>query len=222
MPAKRSFPRTAARAIALALTASLLTVLAACAAGDHEPATARATVPAAGTYAGPIPGTQAYLAVVLDHDRVAGYLCDDGTIAAWFPNRPHRDGTAELRSRTRRATLALQPTGGGLRARLRLPDGTVRALTLTRQRGRAGIYRATALTRRGALEAGWIVLADGSRRGAINAFIDPLGDLARPAGTTAAPLLDTATGTVKFAVPGAGTAAAAKVTQPGVIDIDLD
>jgi len=211
-----------ARALALALTAILPTVLAACAAGDHEPATARAPVPAAGTYAGPIPGTKAYLAVVLDRDRAAAYLCDDGTTAAWFPNRPHRGGAVELRSRSRRATLSLQPTGSVLRARVQLPDGIVRALTLTYQRGRAGIYRATALTRRGALEAGWIVLADGSRRGAVNSFIDPLDDLARPAQTGAAPPLETATGTVKFAVPGAGTAAAAKVTQPGVIDIDLE
>jgi hypothetical protein len=106
---------------------------------------------------------------------------------------------------------------------VRLPDGTSRTLTLTRQRGQAALYRATATTRRGGLEAGWIALADGTQRGAITQFItaDPQGS-ARQTGTSAAPPLDTATGTVKWAIPGAGTVNAAQVSQPGVIDIDLD
>jgi len=66
------------------------------------------------------------------------------------------------------------------------------------------------------------VLADGTQRGAVTSFIDPLSDLARPAETSAAPRLDTATSTVKFGTAGTVTAAVAKVTQPGVIDIDLD
>jgi hypothetical protein len=104
-----------------------------------------------------------------------------------------------------------------LAARVRLPDGTLRTMTLVHQTGRAGIYRATASTRRGGLKAGWIVLDDGTQRGTTRQFIDPLSDLAR---TSAAPRLDTATGTVKFAT--AGTVTAAKLTEPGVIDIDLD
>jgi hypothetical protein len=167
-----------------------------------------------------MPGTEAYLAVVLDRDRVAAYVCERGTTAAWFPHRPHRDGTATLHSRTRRATLALAPTPVGLRPRVRLPDGTTRTLRLALARGRAGIYRAIAKTPRGGLEAGWIVLADGSQRGAATQLIDPLDDFARPTATGAAPPLDTATGTVKWSA--AGTVTAAKLTQPGVIDIDLD
>lgn len=204
-------------------TIAAAALLAGCGGSDPggAPATARAAAPAAGTYVGHVPGSDAYLAVVLDRDRAAGYLCDRGTTAAWFPHRPHRDGRARLRSRSRRATLSLEPAAGGLRARVRLPEGSTRTLMLAPASGRAGLYRATARTRRGGLEAGWVVLTDGRQRGATTRFIDPLGDLARTT-TTAAPPLDTATGTVKFAVPGAGTSTVSKLTQPGVIDIDLD
>jgi hypothetical protein len=217
--------RPSTRLLAAAV-AALGLGLAAC--GDDEPpaatpaAASGPAAPEAGTYAARVPGSDAYLAVVLDRERVAAYLCDRGRTSAWFPHRRNRDGRTLLRSRTRAATLALEPAAAGLRARVKLPNGATRTLRLTPAGGRAGIYRATAKTRRGAIEAGWIVLADGSQRGAANTFVDPLSDLAAPAETSAAPPLDTATGTVKWAVPGAGLVHVSELTQPRVIDIDLE
>jgi hypothetical protein len=136
------------RSAATGWAVALLAFLAGC--GDNDPdrvrAAARVAPPAPGTYAARVPGTQAYLAAVLDRDSVAGYLCDRGQTSAWFADRSHRDGHARLVSRTRRATLALAPAADGLRARVRLPDGTARSVTLVRQTGRAGVYRATAQT----------------------------------------------------------------------------
>jgi hypothetical protein len=83
---------------------------------------ARAAAPAAGTYVGRVPGGEAYLAVVLDRDRVATYLCDRGRTGGWFPHRAHHEGRARPRSRTRHTTLALAPAPAGLQARLQLPD----------------------------------------------------------------------------------------------------
>jgi hypothetical protein len=131
---------------------------------------------------------------LLDRRRVAGYLCDRGTTAAWFAHRRHHDGRAALRSRSRRAALALRPAPGMLHARMRLPGGPARAVTLTRVTGRAGIYRATAATGRGGLEAGWIVLGDGSQRAAATPFMGKDIELSRPTEIAAAPRLDTATG----------------------------
>src|SRR3989442_11326316 len=48
--------------------------------------------------------------------------------------------------------------------------------------GDAGLYRAAKGIpgQTGSVEAGWVVLADGSQRGAINSFINPIGTLAAP------------------------------------------
>jgi hypothetical protein len=186
--------------------------------GDDRPTAARAAALASGTYAGAVTGSDAYVAVVVDDSRAAAYLCDRGAVSAWFPARRHRDGTARLSSRTRAAQLALQPGGdGALAVHVRLPDGRRRTVALERVRGDAGLYRATARTRRGGVEAGWIVLPDGTRRGAANTFIQ---DGTSPAATIAAPQLDTATGTVKWAVEQAGPVR--RLTSPGVVGSEVD
>lgn len=209
--------RTAHAGLATLIT---LALVAGCG-NDDRSAAARPAAPAPGTFAARIPGTQAYLAAVADHDSVAAYLCNRGHTAAWFADRPHRDGRARLVSRSKTARLALTPTrDGALEARVRLPDHSLRTVTLTRATRDAGVYRATAATRGGGLEAGWIVLGDGSQRGATTQFMGKDIDLARGA-TTAAPPLDTGVGTVKFAVPGAGISTVRKLTQPGFIGNDI-
>jgi hypothetical protein len=187
----------------LAATLALAPVLAACGADDGSSA------PAPGTYAAQVPGSPAYLAVVLDREQAAGYLCDRGATSAWFAHRPHDDGRADLVSRSGRATVALRPDDGRLHARVRLP-GAARPVdvTLARATGEAGLYRVATAADSG-IEAGWIVLPDGSRRGSANA--------GTAATTTAAPPLDTATGTVKWLAPGLGTSAVQKLTAPALV-----
>jgi hypothetical protein len=192
----------------LAIPLAIAALLAAGCGGSDEP------VDASGTYVARIPGTQAYLAAVLSRDEVGGYLCDSDGTAAWFAHRPHDGGTATLVSRSGKATLNLKPDGDGLSARVRMPDGSTHTVALERATGSAGLYRAIAETRGRVLEGGWVVLDDGSQRGALNRFG---ADLGRPAETTAAPPFDTVQGTVKWALP----TNPSRITDPGSMGSDV-
>jgi hypothetical protein len=171
-----------------------------------------------GTYVAHIPGTQAYLAAVLSPDEVAAYLCDSDGTAAWFAHHSHDGGAASLVSRSGKARLTLTPAGDGLNARVRMPDGSTHAVALERATGSAGLYRAIAKTRGGVLEGGWVVLGDGSQRGALNQFAGGGIDLRRPSETTAAPPIDAVQGTVKWALP----ANPSRITQPGFLGSGVD
>jgi hypothetical protein len=192
----------------LAVPLALAAVLAAGCGGKDE----RAVAP--GTYVARVPGTQAYLAAVVDGKEVGAYLCDSNGTAAWFDHKPHQDGAASLVSRSGKATLDLKPAGDGLDANVKLPDGTTHEVALERATGRAGLYRAIAKTRDGVLEGGWIVLADQTQRGALNESIG----MNIPSRTTGAPPLDTATGTVKWALP----TNPSRITQPGFVGGSID
>jgi hypothetical protein len=145
-------------------------------------------------------------------------LCDSDGTAAWFAHHPHDGGAASLVSRSGKARLALTPDGDGLSARVRMPDGSTHTVALERATGSAGLYRAIAETRGGVLEGGWVVLGDGSQRGALNQFMGGGIDLRRPSETTAAPPLDTVQGTVKWALP----ANPSRITEPGFVGSDVD
>jgi hypothetical protein len=186
-------------------------IAAGCGSQKEAPA---AKAPAPGTYVARIPGTQAYLAVVVDGKEVGAYLCDSNGTAAWFAHKSHDDGAASLVSRSGKATLDLKPAGDGLRGRVRMPDGSAHEVALERATGRAGLYRAIAKTRDGVLEGGWIVLADQTQRGALNESIG----MNIPSRTTGAPPLDTATGTVKWALP----TNPSQITQPGLMGSSVD
>ena len=207
----------------IAVLLTLVVALPAGGCGGDRPAADPPATLASGTYAGAVTGTDAYVAVLVDAGRAAGYLCDRGAVSAWFAARPHRGGSARLSSRTGAARLAVRPAHDGTVAvRVTLPDGRRRAVTLDRVRGEAGLYHASARTDRGGVEAGWIVLPDGTRRGAANQFSGQDIELGRPEQTTAARPLNTGTGTVKWAVPGAENLPARKLTQPGFIGNDIN
>src|SRR3954452_17953439 len=171
-----------------------------------------------GVYLARLPERDAYLAVLVDHHSAAAYLCDDGTVAKWFPHRRITLGAISLRARDHRARLTARTTRtDGLTGRVRL-HGRRYAFTARRAHGPAGLYRAAARTSDGFFEAGWIVQDDGSQRGAVNTFIDNNVDLAVP---SPAPRLDPAARLVTAGSP-LGVVTVHKLRLPGFINNNVD
>jgi hypothetical protein len=141
-----------------------------------------------GTWVARVEDTNAYVAVVVgtgDGDRrrpAAVYVCDGAELAGWFSGA------------TRRARLDLSAdTGGAVVARITKPkvtgtvtlaDGTRLSFRARRAKGDAGLYRAQDTIDGTEYLGGWIVLADGTQRGAVrtitavvaNPLIDPDND----------------------------------------------
>ena len=119
-----------------------------------------------GRYVGRVEGTNAFIALHNDGDRLVGYVCDGvpgrspASIQAWFDGRANRavkgarGGSLEARFDDATATGSVT-LAGGRRLRYRA----------TKVSGNAGLYRGESDT--GAL-AGWIVAADGEQRGAVS------------------------------------------------------
>jgi|tagenome__1003787_1003787.scaffolds.fasta_scaffold19645650_1 hypothetical protein len=135
----------------------------------------------AGAYAGEVDGGgDASIALAVKDDHIVAYLCDGKRTEAWL------QGTAAVGSVTltgRNSTLTGTYDARGI-------TGTVTAaghrwtFTVHRVAKPSGLYRATAVVRKAAVVAGWIVLPGGRQVGI--ATVDGV-----PA---AAPDLDVATG----------------------------
>src|SRR3954453_5339215 len=208
--------RPGTRSLLAALLATLLStiVLPALASAATAPIP-RAAPP--GVYLARLPERDAYLAVLVDHHSAAAYLCDDGTVAKWFPHRRITLGAISLRARDHRARLTARTTRtDGLTGRVRL-HGHRYAFTARRAHGPAGLYRAAARTSDGVFEAGWIIQNDGSQRGAVN-FIDNNVGLAVP---SPAPRLDPAATLVTAGSP-LGVVTVHKLHLPGFINNNVD
>ena len=74
----------------IAVLLTLVVALPAGGCGGYRPAADPPATLASGTYAGAVTGTDAYVAVLVDAGRAAGYLRDRGAVSAWFAARPHR------------------------------------------------------------------------------------------------------------------------------------
>ncbi len=55
--------------------------------------------PKDGSYVGKVDGTDAYIALVTDSGKVAGYICDSASISVWIPAATVSGNTANLVSR---------------------------------------------------------------------------------------------------------------------------
>jgi hypothetical protein len=154
--------------------------------GGDEAEEAPAGAAPEGSFVGPVSGTDAYIAVVSDGERVTGYLCDGKELSTWFDSEVEGTG-ADLLSRDGDDLGDATFSGGGVTGEVEV-DGQSQSFNATPATGDAGLYRAANVEEadgelsEGEAEVGWIVLADGSQRGSTN-FIDPSGDLivSRPA-----------------------------------------
>ncbi|MDQ3880865.1 MAG: hypothetical protein M3295_07330 [Chloroflexota bacterium] len=117
-------------------------------------------------FAGTVDGIDAYIALVSDGTRLIGYVSDGNALSTWFSGTVHGDSIA-LVSRSDdplgEGTVSGDASGeiliGGERHPFNAP-----AVSDT-----AGLYRAVATNGdESVAEAGWIVLENGSQRGAVN------------------------------------------------------
>jgi hypothetical protein len=150
-----------------------------------------------GSFAGIVEGADTYVAVVVDPEGdVLGYVTDGGSSVDWLHGR--LDGPDDSDARLGNdggavldVTIA-NATASGAFAR---PGEDLRRFTAEVAEEPAGLYRATESFDDGDYVAGWIVLPDGTERGAVRRYETPL-----PPGS-----VDPATFTVDtktFAVPG--------------------
>lgn len=118
------------------------------------------------TLVGKVAGSHAYVALVSDGSRVAGYVCDGRKLSRWLKPVAIDDGAATLRGRDGRVLGTVRIASR--RAAGELDVGERRArFTALPARGEAGLYqqRTGSPGARGYRETGWIVLADGTHRG---------------------------------------------------------
>lgn len=162
------------RLLLVALLA-VLVVLAGCGDDDGEagqPAPPERSAAPKGTFVGKVEGTDAYLALVSDGKRVLGYVCDSKRISTWIAVASVRDGKAKLNSRRADALGEATFSADGVSGELTV-GGERRSFSAQPASGEAGLYRAAHVKRRdnklseGEVEAGWVVLPDGSQRGGV-------------------------------------------------------
>jgi hypothetical protein len=162
--------RLAAPLVALASVALVLGC------GDDEQAAAVQV-----TYVGQVSGTNAYIALVAEGGKLSGYVSDSKQVSTWL-TAPRLASSVELESR--QGDPLGDVSGGDTAGGSVEVAGKDRTFTLERATGEAGLYRAARGKpgKKGFVEVGWVVLADGSQRGGTN-FIDPntLDNVTKPA-----------------------------------------
>jgi hypothetical protein len=153
--------------------------------------------PTTGSFVGTVDGSDAYVAVVAGPDGdVLAYVTDGGESIDWldgFLEGP-RDTSARL-GNDGGAVLEVAFTGRRASGAFARPGEDPQRFTAEAAEEPAGLYRATESFDDGDYVAGWIVLPDGTERGAVRRYETPL-----PPGS-----VDPATFTVDtktFAVPG--------------------
>ncbi|SES30098.1 serine/threonine protein kinase [Streptomyces sp. yr375] len=136
-------------------------------------------------YAGRTADDAAAIAVSVRDGRAIAYFCDGHTRESWLKGDVRGDGTLKLTGKNG-AKL-----DGTLRDGKRI-DGTVdvggghHAFTADRATKPSGLWRATATVRSAKIDAGWIVLKDGTQVGIVTRDGEP----------SPAPRIDPATGAV--------------------------
>jgi hypothetical protein len=151
-----------------------LSLVAAVGCGDDDDDGAGAEAAPAGIFVGTVEGTDAYIGIKSDGEEVGGYLCngkrgvsEDELVSVWLDESDLADGEAELTTREGEAVGSVTVTDAGVSGEVEI-DGESHPFSAEPASGETGIYREArgAPGEPGSREKGWIVLADGSVRGA--------------------------------------------------------
>ncbi|MGH2922985.1 MAG: hypothetical protein ACRDKH_03010 [Solirubrobacterales bacterium] len=122
---------------------------------------------AASQFVGRVEGTDAYIGLVSDGERLSGYVCDGADVSVWL-EAPLAGSAAELVGRDGEALGRVELAGARASGEVEL-GGEAHSFEAKRASlgGGAGLYReaSAGFPARGSRESGWIVLADGSVRG---------------------------------------------------------
>ncbi|MFI7501957.1 hypothetical protein ACIBVL_26450 [Streptomyces sp. NPDC049687] len=151
---------------------------------DASPEPTR-TPPPDADYAGRTDDDSAAIAVSVRDGKAIAYFCDGRAKESWLRGDVEDDGTLRLTG-GQGATL-----DGTLREGKRIRGtvdvaGTHQAFTADKAKKPSGLYRATATVRSAKIDAGWIVLKDGTQ----------VGVLTRDGEPAPAPRIDPETGAV--------------------------
>jgi hypothetical protein len=168
----------------LALAAALVGLLmfASCGGGDDNDSADTGSTPAApaakGVFVGKAGDSGAYVALVSDGKEVTGYVCNGtaetkATDLAWVWLKPTSvaAGKATLENRKGETVGTVSFADGAASGNVTVA-GQEESYSAELAKGDAGLYRATKgeWDTPGSLEAGWIVLADGTQRGALGTY----------------------------------------------------
>ena len=169
----------------LLLGAAVLLALLAAACGDDESSSAAGGPALAEQWAGAVEGTDAYVSVfTLDDGQAGAYVADGADVAALVLGTTE-DGSIDLRPG---GGVEVVVEGGGdeVSGTVTL-DGEAHPFSAAASSGAAGWYRVRTEVDGDLISAGYIVLADGSQRGAVRR-----GDevIAAPELDTADPVVD--------------------------------
>ncbi len=216
--------RSTAKRLALAMTLGLLIVSAGCGGSEaapepdpraaEVPAELRASVEAQAqpvdTFVGKVDGTDAYVAVTEKDGAVTVYVCDSESVGVWF--RSTLEGSEVSATHASGAVLDATKKGDGFSGTVTI-DGEAHAFTTEVASYPAGLWRGYGdvdladLDPDSVARYGWIVLGDGSQRGA------KVQQTAVSSGGTVEP--DSGTS-------GDGTVATPTVPPPTPSDADMD
>jgi hypothetical protein len=129
-----------------------------------------AAKPITGAFVGRVPRTNAYIAVVATRRTVRAYVCDGEaktsrkTLARWL--RIKRTGDA-VHLENRGVVIDATVTRSAVRGTVKLPGRRARSFNARRSRGKAGVYRAKGRSGGSGYLGGWIILRNGTGRGAV-------------------------------------------------------
>ncbi len=117
-------------------------------------------------YAGETGGSEATVAVAVNGDRAAAYLCDGDTVETWLQGSV----TGDQISLTGRNTAALTGTisGGTMSGTVTTSTGQAWPFSADEAQPPAGIYEARTTIDGLATRIGWVVLPDGTQVGITN------------------------------------------------------
>jgi hypothetical protein len=123
------------------------------------------------TYVGKVNGSNAYIAVITNGDRMSGFFTDGKSQAKWFATAKLEDGKAKLVARdgSPLGDVRISDQSASGEVTVGISTHTFDAKPAT---GEAGLFTAEEKRGRNSFEAGWIVLAPGSVLGTYDTYIN--------------------------------------------------
>ena len=132
-------------------------------------ATASFVIPPHANYVGPVMAGGGAIAIVVHDTEAIAYYCDNGAIEAWLSGVPHH-GHLSMTGKNGASSQVNYALG---HARGWVEVGGVRyTFSVTAVHAPSGLYRSIAVVRGATVKAGWIVLADGTQVGSLEANSD--------------------------------------------------
>src|SRR5688572_27381036 len=108
---------------------------------------------AVGSFVGLLEGTDAYVAIISDGEKLVGYVCDGKTISTWF--KGDVDGaSANVTARTEQELGEVEFLGDTADGEVQIDDER-HSFSAELAVGDAGLYRAAEQDAEGTVEVGW-------------------------------------------------------------------